>query len=135
MADPIILENSVRICWFAAAVLMTQSAFAESSASKLYALLSGRTVTVRSSFGDVVMRLAADGGVSGRILSAPVFSPVASADVGRWWVSSKAVCFKWHEWLDGKERCFAVTSAADGQLRWQDDDGQVGIAEIGRFPP
>jgi hypothetical protein len=52
-------------------------------------------------------------------------------DGGRWWVSGNRLCQQWQTWYDGKRMCFQLIHLGGNRLRWNQDNGETGLARIG----
>lgn len=52
-------------------------------------------------------------------------------DSGRWWVSGNRLCQQWQTWYDGKRMCFQLIHLGGDRLRWNQDNGDTGVARIG----
>jgi hypothetical protein len=52
-------------------------------------------------------------------------------DSGRWWVSGNRLCQQWQTWYDGKRMCFQLIHLGGDRLRWNQDNGDTGLARIG----
>jgi hypothetical protein len=52
-------------------------------------------------------------------------------DSGRWWVNGNRLCQQWQTWYDGKRMCFQLISLGGNRLRWNQDNGDTGLARIG----
>ena len=52
-------------------------------------------------------------------------------DSGRWWISGNKLCQKWQTWYDGNTMCFTLTNVGQDRLRWDQDNGDTGLARIG----
>jgi len=53
------------------------------------------------------------------------------SDSGRWWVSGNRLCQQWQSWYDGKQMCFTLIHLGGDRLRWNQDNGDTGLARIG----
>ncbi len=53
-------------------------------------------------------------------------------DTGRWWIQSNQLCQKFTTWYNGSPMCFKLTRVGPDRLKWVRDNGQTGIARIGR---
>ncbi len=56
---------------------------------------------------------------------------IRPTDSGRWWVAGDRLCQRWQTWYDGKTMCFRLTEVGPNRLRWEQDNGDTGIARIG----
>lgn len=52
-------------------------------------------------------------------------------DSGRWWVNGNRLCQQWQTWYDGKRMCFQLIHLGGQRLRWNQDNGDTGLARIG----
>lgn len=52
-------------------------------------------------------------------------------DSGRWWVNGNRLCQQWQTWYDGKRMCFQLIHLGGNRLRWNQDNGETGLARIG----
>jgi hypothetical protein len=52
-------------------------------------------------------------------------------DTGRWWIAGNRLCQRWQVWYDGKQMCFTLTDLGGDRLRWNQDNGDTGMARIG----
>ena len=96
---------------------------------KIRALVSGRTVHIRTSFGAVIpVDFKANGQMRGEAGSLG-FILGASSDRGKWWVEKGKLCQKWRIWLRRKARCIRLRKRG-GIIYWRSDDGRTGTARI-----
>lgn len=56
---------------------------------------------------------------------------VRPTDSGRWWISGNKLCQRWQTWYDGNTMCFTLTPLSDNRVRWDQDNGDTGLARIG----
>lgn len=90
--------------------------------------LAGKTVVLQTSVGSIPISYQANGTMTGRARSMPVYVG-PEHDSGTWWVRADQVCQKWSKWLDGKQHCFTVR--LDGRIvHWRSNDGRTGTATI-----
>jgi hypothetical protein len=54
------------------------------------------------------------------------------SDSGRWWVRGDSLCQQWQTWYEGKVMCFTLTTLGAGKVRWNQDNGDTGVARIGK---
>lgn len=57
---------------------------------------------------------------------------IRPTDSGRWWVQGDRLCQRWQVWYDGRTMCFTLTDLGNGRLRWVQDNGDTGVARLGR---
>lgn len=117
-----------------AAMLVTSPALAADvtlSGAEIRALITGRTVALQTTVGQIPLRYEASGAVSGDLggvsAVARLFAP---RETGKWWIRGDAMCQQWPSWYDGKRFCFRIEKQAGDRIRWLRDDGEVGLAVI-----
>jgi hypothetical protein len=82
---------------------------------------AGRPMVVSSSKGDVLVRFAQGGAITG--------STQGHDDTGKWWITGQKLCLQWQNWLDSKPHCFTVQPETGPVMRWRaDGSGEEGIA-------
>jgi hypothetical protein len=54
------------------------------------------------------------------------------SDSGRWWIAGNRLCQQWQSWYDGKRMCFQLIHLGGDRIRWNQDNGDTGLARIGQ---
>ncbi len=96
----------------------------------LHKAVAGKTVYVATPMGEVPIRYAANGGLSGRTELALLDGESTTADRGRWWVAEKKLCIQWQNWMGGRTHCFTMHRVGPNLVRWHRDDGKSGTARL-----
>jgi hypothetical protein len=57
---------------------------------------------------------------------------IRPTDSGRWWISGNRLCQQWQTWYDGRRMCFEIIYLGNSRIRWNQDNGDTGVARIGQ---
>lgn len=82
--------------------------------------------------GEFPLFYRADGQVDGSGEALGIGRWIRPTDSGKWWVQGDRLCQRWQVWYDGKTMCFTLTDLGNGRLRWVQDNGDTGVARLGR---
>jgi hypothetical protein len=82
--------------------------------------------------GELPLYYRADGRVDGSGEAAGLGRFLKPSDSGRWWVEGERLCQQWESWYQGRVFCFTVRKLPENKIAWARDDGEKGIARIGR---
>jgi len=93
--------------------------------------VAGKTVYIYTPLGEVPIRYAKNGHLSGRTELALLDGESITADHGRWWVSERNLCIQWQNWMEGRAHCFTMHRLSPTVVRWRRDDGKSGTARLG----
>jgi hypothetical protein len=81
--------------------------------------------------GEFPLFYRADGRVDGSGEALGLGRFIRPTDSGRWWVSGNRLCQRWQVWYDGQQMCFTLIHLGNDRLKWNQDNGDTGIARIG----
>ena len=93
--------------------------------------VAGKTVYIYTPLGEVPIRYAKNGHLSGRTELALLDGESITADHGRWWVSERNLCIQWQNWMEGRAHCFTMHRLSPTVVHWRRDDGKSGTARLG----
>lgn len=82
--------------------------------------------------GELPLFYRPDGRVDGTGEAAGLGRFLKPTDSGRWWVEGERLCQQWETWYKGRVFCFTVKKLPENRISWARDDGESGIARIGR---
>lgn len=82
--------------------------------------------------GELPLYYRPDGRVDGSGEAAGLGRFLKPSDSGRWWVEGERLCQQWETWYQGRVFCFTVRKLPENRIAWARDDGESGIARIGR---
>jgi hypothetical protein len=82
--------------------------------------------------GELPLFYQPDGRVDGSGEAAGLGRFLKPSDSGRWWVEGERLCQQWESWYKGRVFCFTVRKLPENRIAWARDDGESGIARIGR---
>lgn len=82
--------------------------------------------------GELPLYYQPDGRVDGSGEAAGLGRFLKPSDSGRWWVEGERLCQQWESWYKGRVFCFTVRKLPEDRIAWARDDGETGIARIGR---
>lgn len=82
--------------------------------------------------GELPLYYRPDGRVDGSGEAAGLGRFLKPSDSGRWWVEGERLCQQWESWYQGRVFCFTVKKLPENRIAWARDDGESGIARIGR---
>ena len=102
----------------------------ELSDGQIKAAISGKTVTLATSWGAFPLKYGNDKRVTGDgsgLGLARFFSP---KETGKWWVAANQLCQKFPTWYKGKTFCFTLTQESSDKIKWRREDGYSGTATI-----
>ena len=101
------------------------------SGAALQNAIAGRTVYINTPMGEVPIRYAKNGLVSGYTELALLDGESTTADRGRWWIAQNRLCIRWQSWMQGATHCFTMHRAGPALVFWRREDGKSGYARIG----
>ncbi len=81
--------------------------------------------------GEFPLYYRRDGRVDGSGESVGLGRFFKPTDSGRWWIDGNRLCQRWQTWYDGRPMCFQLISLGQNRLRWNQDNGDTGMARIG----
>jgi len=123
---------------FALPILLAALPFAAADAGEealigqaLHSAVAGKTVYISTPMGEVPIRYAANGQVSGRTELALLDGETTTKDSGRWWVADSKLCIRWNRWMSGETHCFTMKRVSPTEVYWRRDDGKSGRARLG----
>jgi hypothetical protein len=99
--------------------------------AELHQAVAGRTVYVNTPMGEVPIRYAKNGHLSGQTELALLDGESVTFDHGRWWVAEKKLCIQWRNWMGGRAHCFTMRKLSPTVVHWRRDDGKSGTARLG----
>jgi hypothetical protein len=103
----------------------------ELTGDNLQKAVAGKTVYIYTPLGEVPIRYAKNGHLSGRTELALLDGESTTADHGRWWVTEKKLCIQWQSWMEGRAHCFTMHRLSPTVVHWRRDDGKSGTARLG----
>lgn len=96
-------------------------------------LVSGKRIYLAAPIGgEFPLFYRPDGQVDGSGEAIGLGRFLKPKDKGRWWVRGDSLCQKWETWYEGRTMCFTLTDLGGDRLRWVQDNGDSGVARIGR---
>lgn len=96
-------------------------------------LVSGKRIYLAAPIGgEFPLFYRPDGQVDGSGEAIGLGRFLKPRDKGRWWVRGDSLCQKWETWYEGRTMCFTLTDLGGNRLRWVQDNGDSGVARIGR---
>ncbi len=96
-------------------------------------MVSGKRIYLAAPVGgEFPLYYRADGQVDGSGEAVGLGRFLKPKDKGRWWVKGDSLCQKWETWYEGRTICFTLTDLGGNRLRWVQDNGDTGVARIGR---
>jgi hypothetical protein len=123
---------------FGATTLVAASLFALSAQAAMLdgkdikRQVSGKRIYLATPMGgEFPLFYKPDGRVDGSGEASGLGRFVRPTDSGTWWVAGNKLCQRWTTWYDGKTMCFTLTDVGQGRLRWDQDNGDTGLARIG----
>jgi hypothetical protein len=94
--------------------------------------VTGKRIYLATPFGgEFPLFYRTDGRVDGSGEAVGLGRFVRPTDSGTWWVSGDRLCQRWKTWYDGQVMCFKLTNVGKNQLRWEQDNGDNGLARVG----
>jgi len=99
------------------------------SGQEIRDLIAGAAVEIDTPLGTKLpIHYTADGRLAGQARELASYLG-ASADTGRWWISSDQLCHKWNRWFDSEPQCLRLRR--EGRtIYWLNHDGNSGTAVI-----
>ena len=119
------------IVFLLAAAPFTLAQAEQLSGADLHSAVAGKTVYINTPLGEVPIRYAKNGRLSGRTELALLDGESTTVDHGRWWISEKKLCLQWQNWMKGRAHCFTMHRLSPTVVRWRRDDGKSGTARLG----
>ena len=101
------------------------------SGAALQSVVAGRTVYINTPMGEVPIRYAKNGAVSGYTQLALLDGEATTFDRGRWWIAQNRLCLRWDNWMQRATHCFTMHRVGPSTVRWLREDGKSGFARIG----
>jgi hypothetical protein len=118
-----------------ALLLPASQAFAsagEMNADEIRERVTGKRIFLATPFGgEFPLFYRRDGRVDGTGEALGLGRFIRPTDSGRWWISGNRLCQQWQTWYDGQSMCFRLTDLGGNRLRWNQDNGDTGVARIG----
>lgn len=104
----------------------------EFTADDIRSRISGNRIYLAAPLGgEFPLFYRQDGRVDGTGEALGIGRWVRPTDSGRWWISGNRLCQQWQSWYDGKRMCFQLIDLGQNRLRWNQDNGDTGVARIG----
>jgi hypothetical protein len=102
------------------------------SGDELRKAVSGKTVYLKISGFELLIRYSPGGSMSGSMdpVAATLARGDGASDRGKWWVSGDQLCQQWMSWMEGKSYCYTLTRRGNS-VSWVRNDGRSGSARIG----
>jgi hypothetical protein len=100
------------------------------SGDELRKAVSGKTVYLKISGFELLIRYSPGGSMSGSMdpVAATLARGDGASDRGKWWVSGSASAGS--SWMEGKSYCYTLTRRGNS-VSWVRNDGRSGSARIG----
>jgi hypothetical protein len=93
----------------------------------------GRTIFLAAPLGgEFPLNYRRGGSVDGNGTALGLGRFIAPKDRGRWWIAGNRLCQRFQVWYEGTPMCFNLTRIDANRLRWVRDNGESGVARIGR---
>jgi hypothetical protein len=93
----------------------------------------GRTIFLAAPLGgEFPLNYRRGGTVDGNGTALGLGKFIAPTDRGRWWIAGNRLCQKFQVWYKGNPMCFALTKVGESRVKWVRDNGETGVARIGR---
>ncbi len=103
------------------------------SGDQIRKLVTGKRIYLATPLGgEIPLFYAPSGTVDGSGEAIGLGRWLKPKDTGRWWVENDRLCQQWTSWYDGARMCFTLTSVGEGRVAWRRDNGESGIARLGR---
>lgn len=103
------------------------------SGDEIRRLVTGKRIYLATPLGgEIPLYYAPDGTVDGSGEAVGLGRWLKPTDRGRWSVDGNRLCQQWQTWYNGERMCFTLTSAGEGRVRWVRDNGESGVARLGR---
>jgi hypothetical protein len=94
-------------------------------------LISGKRIYLAAPLGgEFPLFYQPDGRVDGTGEALGIGRLIRPTDSGRWWIAGDRMCQRWQTWYDGRTICFTLYNMGGGKLRWNQDNGDTGIARL-----
>jgi hypothetical protein len=119
------------IAFLLAVAPFTQAQAEQLTGEALQNAVAGKTVFIYTPLGEVPIRYAKNGHLSGRTELALLDGESTSVDHGRWWVAEHKLCVQWKNWMEGRAHCFTMHRLSPTVVRWRREDGKTGTARLG----
>jgi len=100
------------------------------SGKEIATLVSGKKVTLSTSWGAFPLRYGNNKRVTGDGSGLGLAKFFAPKETGRWWVASNQLCQRFPTWYKGKTYCFSLQKTGSKSLKWKRNDGYSGTARI-----
>lgn len=114
------------------AALSTGAAAREFTAEDIRNKISGKRIYLAAPLGgEFPLFYQRDGRVDGSGEALGLGRWIRPTDSGRWWISGNRLCQQWQTWYDGRRMCFQLIYLGQNRLRWNQDNGDTGLARIG----
>ena len=128
----LMLRTCVAVGLLAAAAGAGVAAAREFTADDIRSRISGKRIYLAAPLGgEFPLFYRQDGRVDGTGEALGIGRWVRPTDSGRWWISGNRLCQQWQSWYDGKRMCFQLIDLGQNRLRWNQDNGDTGVARIG----
>ncbi len=115
----------------AAPFTLAQAQAQQLTGENLHKAIAGKTVFIATPLGEVPIRYAKNGALSGRTELALFDGESTTFDRGRWWISGSKLCLQWQNWMSGRAHCFTMHRVSPTKVYWRRDDGKSGTARLG----
>lgn len=121
------------ICAFGFLAVGTARADEPMDAEDIRADIVGRRIYLAAPLGgELPLFYRKDGYVDGSGEAVGLGKWVRPTDSGRWWIAGDQLCQQFTTWYDGKRMCFDLKRVAGDKVFWRRDNGQTGVARIGK---
>ena len=105
----------------------------ELSDSAIRREIIGKTVYLAAPLGgEFPLNYRPSGVVDGNGTALGLGKYIKPEDRGRWWIQSNRLCQQFTVWYNGNKMCFELTKVGADKVKWVRDDGESGVARIGR---
>lgn len=95
------------------------------------ALISGKRIYLAAPLGgEFPLFYRPDGRVDGTGEAVGLGRFIRPTDSGRWWIAGDRMCQRWQTWYEGRTICFTLYDVGQGKLRWNQDNGDTGVARL-----
>jgi hypothetical protein len=126
------MKKSLILASTALALLGSQVQARELAESDIREKISGKRIFLAVPLGgEFPLFYRKDGRVDGTGEAVGLGRLARPTDSGRWWVNGNRLCQQWQTWYDGKRMCFQLIHLGGNRLRWNQDNGETGLARIG----
>jgi hypothetical protein len=95
-------------------------------------MISGKRIYLAAPLGgEFPLYYQPDGRVDGTGEALGIGRLIRPSDSGRWWIAGDSMCQRWQTWYEGRTICFTLYNLGSNKLRWNQDNGDTGVARLG----